>query len=145
VSGSDGAPLAVPSWLFNYAVRYHDTVSGLSCNPMRTTEGLVRCVPKDAAIDPTLTAYAYADDQCSRPAFACFPNPCDVAVLTKPDAHGDRIADTLYRTTPLSATFQTAADGSCHPDHTFTDLLGLGEALPWSTFPAFTEHNGSSG
>jgi hypothetical protein len=144
VAGDGGSFIPVADWLITEPPRYHDTITGAGCNPLRTAEGELRCVPTAVLWDPTPDNSAfYADDQCSRHAYFCFGEACDIglAVLMDAGPSGERQATSLVRTARLMGSYTKVPDG-CLFDPANTNVVELGEPAPWSQFPQLTERNG---
>jgi hypothetical protein len=124
--------------------RYFDTVANTNCNPIRTPEGQLRCVPTSVAFLPGTPGFA--DDKCTEPVFYC-PNftascPGIFAVKAALEANGEMRAETLNATRVVT-TYFSSASGACAPSpFTSPGVFALGVAATWTQYPAFTDRNG---
>jgi hypothetical protein len=146
LEGKTGASVPVGnvlSWSASNAVapRYFDSVAGVDCNPVWTPEGLVRCVPAS-----TMTSYPgfFSDATCKTPGYLCYAADCSTQPMMDLDA--DRAvglhALAIHRLVNVSAIY-TLSGTTCtaFPIAGTSFMFGPEAALPWDTFPPFTEVN----
>jgi hypothetical protein len=145
VTGADGTFIPVDDWLIREPSRYHDTVTGADCNPVRTAGAGTRCVPTGVLLDPTGYDYGfYADAQCSVHAYFCYLEGCDIgrAVVMETAEGGERLATSLVHTTRLMSAYNKTPEGACVFNPAAGNVVTLGEPASWDELPQLTERNG---
>jgi hypothetical protein len=127
------------------AARYADTVANTTCNPIRTPEGLLRCVPP--TVNLTFDSGFFADAKCTAPAFYCpnFTDTCPgiLAMSASADPNGEVRATKLATSIAAPTVFQGVVQGACTAT-TFTTpgFYTLGADAAWAQFPVLGERNG---
>jgi hypothetical protein len=124
--------------------RYFDATANVTCNPIRTPEGQLRCVPTTTAL--VEGNFAFADSKCTQPAFNC-PNymstcPGIVAMKASLQANGEVLGQSLSTTLPVTTLFVGSGTSCMQADFGTLAFFTLGPDAPWTQFPAFSERNG---
>ncbi len=126
--------------------RYFDAVANTTCNPVRTPEGVLRCLPTSVVSVQSANAYGFADDKCTVPAFFCpsYAASCPGVVVAQVTlaSNGELQASSLNTARALTTSYTSPA-GTCIPV-TFTSpgRYALDTAQAWTQYPAFAESNG---
>ncbi|HEX4405095.1 MAG TPA: hypothetical protein VH560_09725 [Polyangia bacterium] len=125
--------------------RYIDSVANTTCNPIRTPEGLLRCVP--TSIGLTFDSGFFADAGCTTPAFYCpnYADTCAGALIMSAslDPNGEVRATALSSARMLPTVFGGAPAGPCAPaPFTSPGMFAMGADATWTQFPTFSEQNG---
>jgi hypothetical protein len=125
--------------------RFLDTVTQKDCNPVRTPDGSLRCVPTGTHIALTpdsLFPLGFADAQCTKPAYFC-QGPCTGPIIKAVgDANGELRATSIESAEKPGAIYSLNADQSCSRVSDGEFAIGVGGApVSWDQFPTLPERN----
>jgi hypothetical protein len=124
--------------------RYVDSVANTTCNPIRTPEGLLRCVPTSVGI--AFDSGFFADAGCTAPAFYCpnFAATCAGALVMSAslDPNGEVRATALNNARLLPSVFAGSPGQCAQASFTTPGMFVMGADAAWTQFPVFSEQNG---